>query len=282
MKILLVTDLEGVAGVLNFEDWCTPAGRYYEDAKRLLTEEVNAVVDGFFAGGATLVRVIDGHGHGGINPELLDERAELLRGAPTPNTWPFTLDEGFDGMAWVGQHAKVGTHNSHLSHTGTFSVKRYTINGVPVGELGQSGMCAFELGVPIIFAAGEEALAREAEEFAPGVVTCAVKRGCCADGLEDATTEAYAKSKLAAIHVAPKKARKLLREAAQKAAEKLRDNPGSFKTNGVLPPYEIVCALRKYESRPDMPDALYKRHATSYIAALNKPYETEDGEVFKG
>ena len=79
-----------------------------------------------------------------------------------------------------------------------------------------------------------------------------------------------------------KKARKLLREAAQKAAEKLRDNPGSFKTNGMLPPYEIVCALRKYESRPDMPDALYKRHATSYIAALNKPYETEDGEVFKG
>ena len=101
MKILLVTDLEGVAGVLNFEDWCTPAGRYYEDAKRLLTGEVNAVVDGFFAGGASLVRVVDGHGHGGINPELLDERAELLRGAPTPNAWPFTLDEGFDGMAWV-------------------------------------------------------------------------------------------------------------------------------------------------------------------------------------
>ena len=48
MKIMIVTDLEGVAGVQNFEDWCSPGGCYYDKAKRLLTLETNAVIEGFY------------------------------------------------------------------------------------------------------------------------------------------------------------------------------------------------------------------------------------------
>ena len=33
MKIMLVTDIEGVSGVLNFAEWCIPQGRYYEKGK---------------------------------------------------------------------------------------------------------------------------------------------------------------------------------------------------------------------------------------------------------
>ena len=75
MKILLMSDMEGVAGILNREDWTRPSGATYDAGKRLLTEEVNAAIDGLFAGGATYVLVVDGHGPGGIDPELLDERA---------------------------------------------------------------------------------------------------------------------------------------------------------------------------------------------------------------
>ena len=61
-----MTDLEGVAGVLNFENWCSDGGgRHYEKAQRLLTEEVNAAADGFFEGGAEEILVVDGHGYGG-------------------------------------------------------------------------------------------------------------------------------------------------------------------------------------------------------------------------
>lgn len=80
MKILIMTDMEGSAGLLNFKDWISPAGRYYEKGKSFLTNEVNAAIDGFFEGGATEIIVVDGHGHGGIDPELLDERAVLRRG----------------------------------------------------------------------------------------------------------------------------------------------------------------------------------------------------------
>jgi D-aminopeptidase len=37
MRIYLMTDLEGVAGVLNFVEWCMPESRYYEQAKERLT-----------------------------------------------------------------------------------------------------------------------------------------------------------------------------------------------------------------------------------------------------
>ena len=45
MKVLIVTDLEGVNGVLNFDDWCVPEGRRNEAGCRFLTEEVNALLE---------------------------------------------------------------------------------------------------------------------------------------------------------------------------------------------------------------------------------------------
>ena len=43
-----MTDMEGVAGILNFQDWAFNDGRYYDKGKRLLTEEVNAAGDVFW------------------------------------------------------------------------------------------------------------------------------------------------------------------------------------------------------------------------------------------
>ena len=74
MRVYVMTDLEGVAGVQNFNDWCLPESRYYDLAKELLTREVNAAVEGFIVGGATHTRVADGHGAGAINLLLLDPR----------------------------------------------------------------------------------------------------------------------------------------------------------------------------------------------------------------
>ena len=66
MRVLIVTDLEGVNWVLNFSDWCTPEGLRNEAGCRFLTEEVNAAVKGFFNAGATEVIVADGRGNGGV------------------------------------------------------------------------------------------------------------------------------------------------------------------------------------------------------------------------
>ena len=103
-KVFIMTDMEGVAGVLDFDNWCTPESRYYDLGKEFLTLEVNAAIEGFARGGATEFLVADGHGHGGINPKLLDPRAELAR-SWAPHSYPFSLEKGFAFAAWVGQHA---------------------------------------------------------------------------------------------------------------------------------------------------------------------------------
>ena len=272
---MIVTDLEGVAGVLAFENWCSIESPYYNKAKKLLTLETNAAIEGFYAAGATEIRVVDGHGPGAIDPELLDERVELQRGAASP-VWPFTLDSTFDAVAWVGQHAMSRTPFSHISHTGTFDVFEATVNGMPVGEFGEFALCAAELKVPVIFAAGEEAFTREAAALAKGVVTAAVKRGCNSEeGLENVTSEVYSRSKLSAIHLSPARSRELIRQGAQESLEKLIKTPEAFSLELPSPPYEIVTKFRRSEKRPDLPRVLYRRHATSFLAAMNAPSTKE-------
>ena len=61
MKVFLSADMEGVAGVVDW-DQCRVGGAGYDVGCRLLLGEVNAAIDGAFAAGATSVTVTDAHG----------------------------------------------------------------------------------------------------------------------------------------------------------------------------------------------------------------------------
>jgi D-amino peptidase len=269
MKMMIMTDMEGVAGVLNFEDWVVPGGRFYEKGMRFLTEEVNAAVDGFFEGGATEVQVVDGHGAGGIDPELLDERAWLMRGLGE-KAYPCGLDGSFDGLAFVGQHAKAGTPYSHITHTQWFNHIDLAVNGLSIGEYGQVALCAMELGVPTVLACGEEAFAREAEALTPGVVTVSVKRGLLPDGLDPLDTDAYARAKLSAIHVSPRRAKKLIREGALEAVRRLEEGPSFFLYPEMVPPYVRTARFRRSGDTP--PYSTRDEHPDSIIELMNMPF----------
>ena len=49
MKLYILTDIEGVAGVADFEDYSYPTGRFYPQSRHLLTLEVNAAVERAYA-----------------------------------------------------------------------------------------------------------------------------------------------------------------------------------------------------------------------------------------
>lgn len=266
MKLMIMTDMEGVAGVLNHDDWVLPAGRFYGKGMRLLTEEVNAAVQGFCDEGATEIVVVDGHGAGGIDPELLDERARLTRGAPTP-PWPWGLDGTFAGLAFVGQHAKAGTPHSHITHTQWFNYIDLAINGISIGEYGQLALCARELGVPTILACGEIALAREAEVLTPGVVSVGVKQGLLPDGLDHLDTDAYRRAKLSATHIAPLRVRSMIRDAARRAVRRLRDDPRAFRYPELQAPYVRVARFRA--NGDQAPHEARVEHPSSVIALMN-------------
>lgn len=238
MRIYMMTDLEGVAGVLNRNDWVHPESYNYEKAKTLLTMEVNAAVEGLFRAGAEYILVSDGHGRGGIQPELLDERLDLLRGYPTG--YPCEMTADFDCVVWIGQHAKAGTPLAHIPHTGNHFVIDLSINGISIGELGKLAMCAGALGVVPILATGDRALCNEAEELLPGIETVCVKEGLKAGSGDECTYEEYNSRNIAAIHRSPKRARELIEAGAYKALTRYMKNPETFSELITNKPYEKI------------------------------------------
>ena len=247
MKIYIMTDMEGVAGILDHDNWCQPPergypGRYYDQGRELLTREVNACVAGLCTAGATETVVADGHGAGGIIPVLLDRRAQLLRG--WPSGFPLELDAGFDGIAWVGQHAKAGTPRAHLAHTQWFNYLDTSVNGLSIGEFGQMLLCASELGVPAFFASGDEALCTEAQALVPGITTVAVKRGLQPGDGRDLYTQAYMRHNLAAVHLHPEVARAAIEDRARAALLHLKGQGPDYGLLRLDAPYERVTLQR--------------------------------------
>ncbi|MDF2714380.1 MAG: hypothetical protein K0R28_1305 [Paenibacillus sp.] len=249
MKIYIMTDIEGVCGLVNFDDWAIPEGRYYEEGKKLLTMEVNAAIEGFFNAGATEILVVDGHGHGAIHNILLDNRVRYLRG-PVPGPFPFMLDESFDAIAWVGQHAKAGTEFAQMAHTGSFNVIDYKINDVSVGEFGIMALCAGFYGVRAIFGSGDEAFAKEASQLIEGIETVSVKRGTMPGSGDECNSEKYKKRNNGAIHIHPEKARDLIRKGAEHALSRFSKNKEQFPLLTFHAPFRKEITYRSEENKP--------------------------------
>src|SRR5881628_3650995 len=64
MKVLIMADMEGVSGIVVW-DQVNGGAPLYEESRRLYTEEINAAVRGARAAGANEIVVVDCHGAGG-------------------------------------------------------------------------------------------------------------------------------------------------------------------------------------------------------------------------
>ncbi len=179
-KIFIITDLEGVDGIFNFDLQCNPDhSPRYAESRKLLTDEVNAAVDGFFAGGATEIVVYDGHA-GGINilPMEIDPRVRLLQGQPISPT--LELDRSYAAIAFIGLHARAGAANAILPHTYTWDIENICVNGRRVGEIGGRTMLAGTFGIPAIMLSGDSAACREFLDLVPNAECAEVKSGVSA------------------------------------------------------------------------------------------------------
>lgn len=181
MKVYIITDLEGVAGVCLFEQTREPdrTDEEWLRARQLLTAEVNAAVEGCLEGGATRVVVNDGHGGGTtILPDQIHPEMELVHGRERPGVM-LGCDESFDAVMLVGYHAMYGTPTGILHHTQSSKTwAGYWVNGRETGEIGQMGILAGHLGLPIVAVTGDQAACDEAHTFlGKEIVTVAVKEG---------------------------------------------------------------------------------------------------------
>lgn len=175
MKIYILTDLEGPAMINRFNQTRDVTPEEKKEWEYYLTGEVNACVEGIldFDGQADII-VWDGHGSGGIDERLFHPRARLI--ARGPIRAPYYLDESFDALMFVGQHAKMGDRGV-LCHTySSKTIEYYKINGIELGEFGCRALMAGTMGVPTIFVAGDDVAVEEARELVPNIRGAAVKQ----------------------------------------------------------------------------------------------------------
>jgi D-amino peptidase len=179
LKVFISVDMEGITGLVH-SDQVSRGGSDYQMARRWMTQEANAAVQGALDAGATEVVVNDSHGDM-RNLVLADlhPSATLITGSPKPYSMMQGLDATFDAVVCIGYHPFEGTKDGVLNHTmsgGTvYSVK---INGVEMPELGLNALIAGVHKVPVVFVSGDKAVCDQAKSLlGQNVVTVAVKDG---------------------------------------------------------------------------------------------------------
>jgi D-amino peptidase len=202
MKVFLSSDMEGTAGVVEWEQ-CVGDGPAAAAGRRLLLDEVNAAIEGAIDGGASEIVVNDSHATmRNLPPDAIAGQASYISGSHKPLYMMQGLDASFDAVLFVSYHGSVGA-SAGLSHTyNPRAVAEARINGTVTGEAGINALVAAHHGVPVVLVTGDRCACEETAALIPGVHAAVVKEHV---------------SRLAAHSLHPSRARELIRETAQKA-----------------------------------------------------------------
>src|SRR6266511_1419597 len=183
MRVHIISDMEGVSGIVKWEQ-TTGGDPMYEEGRRLYTEEINAAIRGAKAGGAKEIVVMDCHGAGkgwsfnSLIPDLLEDDCEFVVQEMWSDYTGF-LEEGCDAALFVGMHAMAGTPDGVLNHTVSGQEwQNLWFNGTLVGETGINAALCGQWGCPVLLVTGDKAVCKEGTELlGDGLTTVAVKEG---------------------------------------------------------------------------------------------------------
>jgi D-amino peptidase len=219
-KVFMITDMEGVDGIFNWEDQCDPfKSPRWKESQKFLTDEVNAATEGLIQGGATDVVVADLHDASrSLSVADLQPKARLLQGHGFPPM--LGLDASYSAVIFIGQHAMAGAENGVLSHSYAFEIQNIWVNAKATGEIGARTLLAGYFGIPVIMLAGDTAACKEIHDLVPEAECAEVKSGV---------------TRTAGFGPPHDAACLLIRQKAQRAMERL----GEFKPYQITGPVEV-------------------------------------------
>ena len=225
-SIFLITDAEGVAGVCR-QDQTDPKDA---EMRQLLTGEINAAVEGFLAGGADEVIVLDGHdGSQTLSALTIHPKARLLAGQLGVT---LTLERRYAALAFIGQHPKANVRGGIMAHSfSSLGIQNMLVNGRPVGETEIWTAVAGAFGTPVILLSGDRAAADELRAMVPQAELAVVKEGL---------------GRYTCLSMSAQEARETIRAAATRAVGKI----------GHIRPYRIdgpATVQIEYTTRNSLP-----------------------------
>jgi D-amino peptidase len=202
MKVFLSSDMEGTAGIADWEQ-CLGDGPQAASGRRLLLGEVNAAIEGAAAAGAAEIVVNDSHSTmRNLPPAELAAGASYISGSHKPLYMMQGLDGTFGAVMFVSYHGSAGAA-AGLSHTyNPRAVTEARLDGAVTGEAGINALAAAHFGVPVVLVTGDRAACEEVAALIPGIQAAVVK-------------EHVSRSAASSLH--PARACALIRERAETA-----------------------------------------------------------------
>lgn len=169
LRVFISVDMEGIGGI-GTSAMTSTSGKDYATGRRLMTDEVNAVVAAILRRGPAQIVVNDSHGdHQNLLHTELDPAVTYVQGSMKPYGMVETLDSTFDAAMFIGYHARAGTPDGFIAHTGSGAVKGLWLNDLEAGEGEMNAAFAGEQGVPVILVAGDAAFVKEFTQTVPAV-----------------------------------------------------------------------------------------------------------------
>src|SRR5688572_12057981 len=186
LRVLVYHDMEGLSGQDDYRTFNYSHPEHYAKGQEYLAGDINAVVDGLFAGGATTVEIVDAHGSGNPSPDLvpakLDPRAtQLTRDSSFRQYVDIVAPDTYDAVVAVGMHAKTGSRG-FASHTYTLGIDLW-MNGRSITETELVAYSWGRAGVPVIFVSGDDRLADDLKTM-PWIQYVVTKKATSANTVE--------------------------------------------------------------------------------------------------
>lgn len=116
MKLFICADIEGTAGIVDWEEARLGTSAHERFAQNM-TNEVKAACEGAMKAGTSEILIKDAHGSArNILPAMLPREAKVFRGwARDPYIMMAGIDKSFDAVAMTGCHSEAGCSGNPLS-----------------------------------------------------------------------------------------------------------------------------------------------------------------------
>ena len=178
MKVYISADIEGIAGIVHWDE----ATRWKPDYPPFnieLMKEVQAACEGANNAGAKEIWIKDAHGVGrNFHFTDLPDNVKIIKSfSGHPFCMMQEIDNSFDAAIMIGYHSYAGSDQNPLAHTLNTNLAYIKINGKLASEFLINAYTAMYVGVPTIFVSGDEGLCEHVKSINNNIITAATFKG---------------------------------------------------------------------------------------------------------
>ena len=176
-NIFVSSDMEGIAGLMSFEE-ADKEHQSYQEFRQIMSNEVAEICNVLSEKGY-LINVKDAHDDGkNILLDQLNENTTIVRGWNQDIKQAcYGIDSNTKGAVLHGYHSAGGTKTSPIAHTINYETIEYIkLNGEIIGETTLSIYTCALFNIPVFFISGDRGAVLEAKRINSNIIGLATKK----------------------------------------------------------------------------------------------------------